>query len=156
MQACNGTVFWAYNLGINRRWFKKILFIKTKFSNLNLLLNFVAFRISREANPVPAIANFRDLINQEVFLLAAYGDLNGLFYGCCCCNLVLFFVCLPVFYVLTIIEWRWVWYEELCRSRRVLSTEAEGAPRLMIPRSAQFFLLKTESLDNVILELWLA
>ena len=124
MQACNGTVFWAYNLGINRRWFQKILYIKTKFSNSNLLLNFVAFRISREANPVPAIANFRDLINQEVFLLAAYGDLNGLFYGCCCCNLVLFFVCLPFFYVLTITEWRWV-----CMVWRIMQIEEPAVHR---------------------------
>ena len=52
----------------------------TKFSNSDLLLNFVAFRISREVNPIPAIANFTDL-NQEVFLLAAYGNVDGSFYG---------------------------------------------------------------------------
>ena len=134
MQACNGTVFWTYNFCINRRWFTIILFIPTKSSNSDLLLKFVAFRISREVNPVPAIADFTDL-NQEVFLLAAYGNVEGLFYGCCCCTFVLFFVCLPFVYVLTIIEWRWVWYEEICRSRSVLSTEAEGATRLMITAS---------------------
>ena len=91
MQACNGTVFWTYNFCVNRRWFKRILFIPTKSSNSDLLLNFDAFRISREVNPVPAIANFTDL-NQEVFLLAAYGNVEGLFYGCCCCTFVLFFV----------------------------------------------------------------
>lgn len=37
----------------------------------------VTFRVSREVNPVPAIANVTDL-NQEVFLLAAYGDVTGL------------------------------------------------------------------------------
>ena len=134
MQACNGTVFWTYNFCINRRWFKRILFIPTKSSNSDLLLNFDAFRISREVNPVPAIANFTDL-NQEVFLLAAYGNVEGLFYGCYCCTFVLFFVCLPFVYVLTIIEWRWVWDEETWRSRSVLSTEAEGALRLMITYS---------------------
>ena len=134
MQACNGTVFWTYNFCINRRWFKIIFFIPTKSSNSDLLLKFVAFRISREVNPVPAIADFTDL-NQEVFLLAAYGNVEGLFYGCCCCTFVLFFVFLPFVCVLTIIEWRWVWYEELRKSRSVLSAEAEGAPRLMITAS---------------------
>ena len=37
----------------------------------------VTFRVSREVNPVPAIANVTDL-NQEVFLLAAYGIVAGL------------------------------------------------------------------------------
>lgn len=37
----------------------------------------VTFRVSREVNPVPAIADFTDL-NQEVFLLAAYGNVAGL------------------------------------------------------------------------------
>ena len=87
---------------------KEFWFITTKFSNSDLLLNSVAFRISREVNPVPAIANFTDL-SQEVFLLAAYGNLNGLFYGSCCCNLVLFFVCLPFVYVLTIMTYGMVW-----------------------------------------------
>ena len=133
MQACNGTVFWTYNFCVNRRWFKRILFIPTKSSNSDLLLKFVAFRISREVNPVPEVANFTDL-NQEVFLLAAYGPVTGLFYGCCCCTFVFFFF-LPFIYVLTIIEWSWVWYEEICRSRSVLPTEAEGATRLMITAS---------------------
>ena len=124
MQACSGTVFWAYNF-IKRRWLKKKLFIPTKSSNSDLLLNFVAFRISREVNPVPAIANFTDL-NQEVFLLAAYGNVNGSFYGCYCCTFVFFlFVHLPFVYVLTIAEYLWVWYEELCRSGNVLPIEAE-------------------------------
>ena len=134
MQACNGSVFRAYNLCINRRWFKRIFFTLTKFSYSDLLSYFVAFRISRDVNPVPSIINFLDL-NQEVFLLAAYGNVQGLFYGCCCCTFVLFFVCLPFIYVLTITEWHWVWYEELCKSRSVLSAEAEGAPRLMITAS---------------------
>ena len=90
MQACNGTVFWTYNFCVNRRWFKRILFIPTKSSNSDLLLKFVAFRISREVNPVPGVANFTDL-NQEVFLLAAYGPVTGLFYGCCCCTFVFCF-----------------------------------------------------------------
>lgn len=37
----------------------------------------VTFRVSREVNPVPAIANVTDL-NQEMFLLAAYGNVAGL------------------------------------------------------------------------------
>ena len=37
----------------------------------------VAFRVSRDVNPVPAIANFNDL-NKDVFLLAAYGNRDGL------------------------------------------------------------------------------
>ena len=35
-----------------------------------------AFRISRDINPNPAISSFRDL-NQEVFLLAAVGSVQG-------------------------------------------------------------------------------
>ncbi|CAH3043692.1 unnamed protein product [Porites lobata] len=38
--------------------------------------NIIKCRISREVNPIPAIANFTDL-NQEVFLLAAYGNVDG-------------------------------------------------------------------------------
>ena len=41
---------------------------------------------------------------------------------------------------LAIIEWGWVGYEEFCRSRRVLSTEAEGRGGLHSPRSAEFFI----------------
>ena len=131
MQACNGTVFWTYNFCINRRWFKIILLIPTKSSNSDLLLKFVAFRISREVNPVPAIANFTDL-NQEVFLLAAYGPVIGLFYGCCCCTFVF---CFFTVYLRSNNYWRWVWYKRICRSRSELSTEAEGSTRLMITAS---------------------
>ncbi|KAM7444870.1 DOMON domain-containing protein frrs1L [Porites harrisoni] len=38
--------------------------------------NIIKCRISREVNPVPGVANFTDL-NQEVFLLAAYGPVTG-------------------------------------------------------------------------------
>ena len=41
-----------------------------------LFLFRVAFRISRDINPNPAISNFEDL-NQEVFLLAAVGAVQG-------------------------------------------------------------------------------
>ena len=40
---------------------------------------------------------------------------------------------------LAIIEWGWVGYEEFCRSRRVLSTEAEGRGGYNPPRSVEFF-----------------
>ena len=33
---------------------------------------------------------------------------------------------IPEHFQLAIIEWGWVGYEEFCRSRRVLSSEAEG------------------------------
>ena len=59
----------------------------------------VAFRVSRDVNPLPAIANFNDL-NQDVFLLAAYGNVAGLLLlnvalfrfiflisVCCCCSI---------------------------------------------------------------------
>ena len=41
---------------------------------------------------------------------------------------------------LAIIEWGWVGYEEFCRSRRVLSTEAEGRGGYHPSRSAEFFI----------------
>jgi len=41
---------------------------------------------------------------------------------------------------LAIIEWGLVGYEEFCRSRRVLSTEAKGRGGYHPPRSAEFFI----------------
>ena len=43
-----------------------------------MLFFFHELRISRDINPSPAIQNFRNL-NEEVFLLGAFGSLSGKF-----------------------------------------------------------------------------
>ena len=50
------------------------------------------------------------------------------------------FLCKGANQYLAIIEWGSVGYEEFCKSRRVLSTEAEGRGGKHPPRSAEFFI----------------